>query len=490
MCLDYYSEVKCILRFNGSMERLSSVSSVSLMKKMREQFFLFKHTLPASGKKYPAFRVCLHDCFELIYFFFHFSPPDNMACKSRWSLYRSLIRITSLILCLLDSASMQTTITPGPPTPPLTKPFFQKSLPFITMGCLWLLALIAYIVCAIFKTDDKKRIREIFDDCSPSTASYKYVIRIRIGATSSNFQKDNSAIMLDLIDTKERFITRVSISPSWLKSDIFVKQTEKIRLRTVQFLINRGSLMPQIGAIRVCHDSFYPVGAWIFVHSIEFVDIRESVTSHIEVLKRINILPPTAKETDQVFKVSPGRSKATDEDAFMGGYGPYLSINERCAFLFLYINCALLFSIFYPIYLKLYEWEEALMNGITACLISCTIAGMSMLFYRFVVKRNYSLNRGHGLWKGVKVVYITSSIITSIIAGIAASFIQSLYGGDVSYWSLANFFALLGMTVLTFPGYILYTILRSKQRTSSLSVLKSSSHAIATDERRASKGEK
>lgn len=315
----------------------------------------------------------------------------------------------------------------------------------------------------MYRVDAKRKMREVYDDCSQSTALYNYLVRIRIGATSPTFQKENSAVMIDFIDTQERFITRVSISPSWLKSDVYNLQQDRIRLRTLKFILNRATPIPQVGAIRICHDSYYPVGSYIFVHSVDVRDVRDTITTSITVLKRIYILPPNANESDQVFKAKYTYQLATDDDAWIGGFSPFLTIPEYISFLFLYSNLVMLFSMFYPDYFKIKDWKNSILNGTVAFAISAMTTSITIAFYRLVIKHHFSLNRGLGKWRVFKVIYLSVANVAAAFCGITAALLQSRFGDtNLTYWSLANIFATVVLLFVLVPIYVLLKYVQKK----------------------------
>uniref|UniRef100_T1JQ85 Uncharacterized protein n=1 Tax=Tetranychus urticae TaxID=32264 RepID=T1JQ85_TETUR len=387
--------------------------------------------------------------------------PFLSTTKSFWQ--KSIVCASFFVsICGPVSCRKQEYLEPGELN--LNRAFLQNNLSFITLACIWVFLLIIFVLFRIYYIDERNKLRQVFDDCSPSTSQFKYLVRLRVGLSSSNFQKETTAIMMDILDVKNRFITRISVSPSWLKSDVYNKQLdEKPRLVTLKFVLNRFTTMPAIGGVRLCHDSYFPVGGYIFIHSIDIRNFRENTVTVIPVLKRIFVLPPDAEEFDQVFKARSPGSAFKDSDVYIGGYSPFISFPEYLIFFFFYANVGLFTVMFKPTYLRITDLYQAATNGAFGFMTAFSITICIVVFYRYIIKTCYSRYRAMGPWAVVRIIFLTSIFLIAMIVGFTSSVIQSRYSSRaLSYWSLAAVISDVLLAAVMIPAIAVRLLIKVK----------------------------
>ncbi|XP_053203952.1 uncharacterized protein LOC128388565 isoform X2 [Panonychus citri] len=267
--------------------------------------------------------------------------------------------------------------------------------------------------------------------------------------------------MVDLLDARQCFITRLSVSPSWLKADVYSRQSEKPRLRSLRFILNRANQLPTIGSIRLAHDSYFPVGGYIFLHSLEIRNIIENTLTQIPVFKRIYVLPPDANELDQVFHAH-HHFADKKKDEITSGYAPHLTFSETLLFIFFYSNTTLFTTIFSPSYMEISSLTEAAYNGLIGIIPSSTFTAMFLILYRFIVKNSYAKSKAIGSWSVVRIIFLTTLTANGLIIGLTSSYIQSRQTPHtLTYWSLSILIANFSLGALILPLIVIRFIIDS-----------------------------
>ena len=102
----------------------------------------------------------------------------------------------------------------------------------------------------LFFTETKASTNQLYDNCTLSTSYFKYMVRLRYTSLIGGYQTNAATIMIDLLDTKDQFITRFTITPALFAENNrsrnkFTNGTKMIKLR-----LNRKNEFPEIGSLR------------------------------------------------------------------------------------------------------------------------------------------------------------------------------------------------------------------------------------------------
>lgn len=101
----------------------------------------------------------------------------------------------------------------------------------------------------LFFTEIKEFSDQVYDNCDKETSFFKYMIRLKYSEPLNGYQLNNGTLMIDLLDVKDHYITRLTIPPEWL-SKITVRKSSKKSFYTVKFRLNRKQEFPDIGSIK------------------------------------------------------------------------------------------------------------------------------------------------------------------------------------------------------------------------------------------------
>lgn len=107
----------------------------------------------------------------------------------------------------------------------------------------------------LFFTEPQIFNNQFFDNCTLTTSYFKYMINIKYTKLLNGYQINNGTIMIDFLDTKDRFVTRVTILPSWIVEK--QQNSSKDLVKIIKFKFNRRFELPEIGAIRFITLLFY-----------------------------------------------------------------------------------------------------------------------------------------------------------------------------------------------------------------------------------------
>lgn len=99
----------------------------------------------------------------------------------------------------------------------------------------------------LFFTESKEATNQFLDNCTIKTSYFKYMVRLKYSDLVGGYQLATSTIMIDLFDTKDRFITRFTIPPAWFLNEIKTKNKNN---KLVKFRFNRRFEFPEIGSMK------------------------------------------------------------------------------------------------------------------------------------------------------------------------------------------------------------------------------------------------
>jgi hypothetical protein len=118
----------------------------------------------------------------------------------------------------------------------------------------WLVCLLVFIAKLLWLSRRKAQLPQVYDDCSAFNCQYKYVGTLRFGEGASGFDGQTSSVLIDLLDARDRFITRLSLPPNWLtkRSHVMPNLFNALHkpIRQIKFQLNRSQQMPDVGSIR------------------------------------------------------------------------------------------------------------------------------------------------------------------------------------------------------------------------------------------------
>lgn len=125
--------------------------------------------------------------------------------------------------------------------------FSLNSKPFLIVLITWsILFMLLMIACCTKKTEESQ-VQELFDGCTYATAYHKYLIKLKTGSATERFKVDSTSVMLDFLDTNQKFITRIPVTPEWLNTKSFPFPTELYPdMKMLKFIMYRVNIMPQV----------------------------------------------------------------------------------------------------------------------------------------------------------------------------------------------------------------------------------------------------
>lgn len=102
----------------------------------------------------------------------------------------------------------------------------------------------------LFFTEIKELSDQVYDNCDKETSFYKYMVRLKYSDLTGGYQLSNGTIMIDLLDTRDQFITRLTIPPNWMANKLSNRKLKNNNFHAVKFRLNRKYEFPEIGCIK------------------------------------------------------------------------------------------------------------------------------------------------------------------------------------------------------------------------------------------------
>lgn len=110
----------------------------------------------------------------------------------------------------------------------------------------------------LFFTETRISTNQLFDNCTASSSYFKYMVRLRYSSLIGGYQANAATIMIDLLDIKDQFVTRFTISPALFAENLRSKSKAADNSKVIKLRLNRRNEFPEIGCLRCvsCADFF------------------------------------------------------------------------------------------------------------------------------------------------------------------------------------------------------------------------------------------
>ncbi|RWS17240.1 Matrix metalloproteinase-16-like protein [Dinothrombium tinctorium] len=319
---------------------------------------------------------------------------------------------------------------------------FTNYLAFWILGTIWILCFLFIAVIFMFFSEHHLKIDEIYDGCIASTAYYKYLIKLKFGYHSKWFKSNKAFVMMDLMDSRKLFITRIAIPPEWMATQrcTYIRTKFFKHVKVVMLHVNRFSPLPEIGFIRIAHDSFIPIGQVLQVLVVEIKDLMANTLTSIPIFADIEALGPDRDAKEQVFQALPPISvKQSEEDLNLEGITPFINFAEHSLFFFFYINLNSFFTLFIPNALEFRSAIDVIVNAVCSSFLTFLASLAILLCYRKFVKHYYALNRGIGAWNVIRWIFLIALFSIAAIFGFTSALVLTAAKKTfIKHWIIAN----------------------------------------------------
>lgn len=287
----------------------------------------------------------------------------------------------------------------------------------ITILPLW--AIITTLIVFVLLTFHKNlRATKVYDNCSKNNAKYVYFVELRTGETSVTYLKRRTIISIDMFDENLNTLARISVPGPVIfgkrsKPTGFIGDEKYPELRVTKFWLYRAYKLKKVTTIRITHSCIEP-DARIMVYGLEirgdsiedrlFFPVMSFISAYGSATK-----PNVCFDHEPLGAISAMGGSQTDS----------LSIHYQLSWVdLILLTFLLLASIFYSSTFDLIsndfkDLSQASLKGLllgTICFIFITIV---RVFFRFVIKQNYSLRIGTGKWS---IIYYSFCSLLFIIS--------------------------------------------------------------------------
>lgn len=283
------------------------------------------------------------------------------------------------------------------------------------VGIIWFCHLLAWIV-ALTILKKKVVIPETLDGCTRATAYHSYMIGVKFLPPSTKFRLEKVTISVDLIDKFHIFVTRLALSPEWLVQNSS-KLKKKKHFKMVKFIVHRQHVIPELGWVRLSHDSYND--NYIFIDSVSVRDLTGGgeKNAYFKISQDIFALPPHHSEDENVYPVAEGRRIPPEEELAGEGISTRLSYIELVLFAFLHFNTTAFFTLLLPKGPNKIYMTEAIQGALFTFLISTISTSFIMIIFIWLIKSKYAATHGFGSWAAIRFLYLFLIFIVGLIGG-------------------------------------------------------------------------
>lgn len=118
---------------------------------------------------------------------------------------------------------------------------------------------------------------KLFDKCLPRNAHFRYDFQMVIGKHSINYNKLESMIILDLLDSQlvSNMTIQIPGSTIYNEDQVFTYKHHKPNLRSVLFSIHRRLPIKDVKCIRLAHNCSQ-IDSRIYIYAVDFYDATNS----------------------------------------------------------------------------------------------------------------------------------------------------------------------------------------------------------------------
>lgn len=151
-------------------------------------------------------------------------------------------------------------ITTNPPfsaeptdAPSTSEPLLDNPLIFtilIAALVLWNVYGFFIQIKLLFFAETKVSTNQLFDNCTLSSSYFKYMVRLSYSSLIGGYQASAATLMIDLLDRKDQFVTRFTISPALFAENSRSKNKTANGSKTIKLRLNRRNEFPEIGSLR------------------------------------------------------------------------------------------------------------------------------------------------------------------------------------------------------------------------------------------------
>lgn len=289
----------------------------------------------------------------------------------------------------------------------------------ITILPLW--AIITTLIVFVLLTFHKNlRATKVYDNCTKNNAKYVYYVELRTGETSVAYLKRRTIISIDMFDENLNTLARIAIPGPVIfgkrsKPTVFIEDEKYPELRVTRFWLYRGSKLKKVTTIRITHSCIEP-DAKIMVYGIEirgdsledrlFFPVMSFISAYGSATK-----PNVCFDHEPLGAISAMGGSQTDSLSIHY----HLSWVDVILLTFLLLSLIFYFSTFDLISNDFGDSSQASLKGIllgTICFIFITLL---RVFFRFVIKQNYSLKIGTGKWSIIYYSFCSCLFLISLI---------------------------------------------------------------------------
>lgn len=287
----------------------------------------------------------------------------------------------------------------------------------ITILPLW--AILTTLIVFVLLTFHKNlRATKVYDNCTKNNAKYIYYVEIRTGETSITYIKRKTIISIDMFDENLNTVARIAVPGhvifgSRSKPSSIVEDDKYPELRATRFWLYRVSKLKRVSTIRLTHSCSEPE-AKIMVYGIQirgdsiedklFFPVMSYISAYGSATK-----PNVCFDSEPTGTISAMGGSISDPSSICG------QLNWVDYMLLTYLLLSLVFHIssYDIIHDSFEDYSQACIKGVIVGTISYLIVSVLGLFFRFIIKQNYSIRIGTGFWA---VVYYSFCITIFIIS--------------------------------------------------------------------------
>lgn len=325
----------------------------------------------------------------------------------------------------------------------------------ITILPLWAI-LTTLIVFVLLSFHRNLRATKVYDNCTKNNSKFIYHVEIRTGETSITYIKRKTIISIDIFDENLSTVARIAVPGHVIfgkrnKPSSVIEDDKYPELRITRFWLYRQSKLKRVSTIRLTHSCPEPE-AKIMVYGIQIKGDSIEDRLFFPIMSYISAYG-SATKPNVCFDYEP-----TGTISAMGGsQTDSSSLNGQLSWVDLILLMYLLFSlIFYISSLdmisnSLEDYSQACIKGVVVGAIGYMIVFVLGLFFRYIIKQNYSIKIGTGFWAIVYYSFCIAMIIISTVLWILTTIrsYKLICPDDYSVWLVAIVLAITLSACLT-----------------------------------------
>ena len=295
----------------------------------------------------------------------------------------------------------------------------ETILSFILVAVVWVSILLLSLVVWFFFPNGIYYWDKVYQNCSPTSAKYQYIVRFIYGDIQPTFQTSKSTITMDVLNKEHKSLVLIQLQPKQMENSVVYNSVNN--LKVCRLLLYRTDPLVGITSIVVNHNG----NGFIKVSTAEIQDYTSKEANIAYIGNQINALDAKKASVTQKFPAA-----TTEVRPIEAELKPSLSLSaiEFFVLFFVAINLMLFMTLqLIPCKEEIIcsDYREGLLSsifaGLAASIVAAIVFTIEAFLLRNIIKKLLFANQGKGVFVYIRYVFLAFMVLEGVGLGIESA---------------------------------------------------------------------